>query len=132
MCASHFDYMYPAAEAARQYWVLDTDEVEERKEDWISKLFSMEDNDRGSPRTPRGNRRGGSSAPKVKAKAKSKAKVWVFFQNCIPKPLTPKPYTPNHAGEERQAHSSGWRPEQGRLGQDEASQEGALYFQVLG
>ena len=67
--------MYPAAEAARQYWVLDADELEERKEDWISRLLSMDDTERGSPRTPRGKRR--SCAPKGKAKAKSKAKVRV-------------------------------------------------------
>ena len=56
-----------------QYWVLDSEETEERKEDWISKLFSMDDvEDAATPRKSKKN----SKQEKVKKRApKAKAKV---------------------------------------------------------
>ena len=57
---------------ARQYWVLDSEETEERKEDWISKLLSMDDVE-DPVATPR--KKKGKTSKTKKAAPKAKAKV---------------------------------------------------------
>ena len=66
------------------FWVLDSKATEERKEDWISRLFKMSDED-GSPRSGRKSptkSRKGSAKARAKAKATKKAWETYVLQQC--------------------------------------------------
>ena len=74
---------------ALQFWVLDTEATEELKEDWISKLLSMDDAPSASATPVKRGKRKGKNNKKAKAKAKAKAQV-----SEMPQPLyNPKPST---------------------------------------
>ena len=55
-----------------QFWVLDSEATEETKEDWISKLFQLSDNE--SPKR-KGCKSPASKRKKATAKAKGKSKA---------------------------------------------------------
>ena len=82
----HIEQSYlMSSQEAMQFWVLDSEATEERKEDWISRLFKMSDED-GSPRSkgkksPTKSRKGSA---KAKAKAKATKKAWEAYvlQQC--------------------------------------------------
>ena len=76
------------SQEARQFWVLDSEATEETKEDWISKLFKLSDNEsptskgRASPngkKTKRSNAKG-----KANGKAAKKACESQCLCNMIP------------------------------------------------